>query len=297
MFEMSDSVKVKKLQEQIKLLEQQREIRECLPHLSGERYKWQSEFINSSSRICLLVAANQIGKSKSQIEKCISWATDVEKWSDRFTVRKPRQFWYLYPSLGTVANTEINEKWIPDILPRGKFKEHPLYGWKLEYKKGDPYALRFNSGVGIYFKSYDQNVRNLQTSTCDAIFTDEEPPENLYDELLLRLNATRGYFNMVFTATKGQEFFRQIIEENKIPDAHIVKGDYHDYNSVTMYDCLEFPSGNPGHITKEQIDFIKRTSKSKIEVDRRVFGKFVKEKGLKFGSFNPKKHVIEPVDY
>jgi phage terminase large subunit-like protein len=94
------------------------------------------------------------------------------------------------------------------FLPRGKFKDDPVYGWKEEKKQGDIVAIHFNSGVHIFFKTYSQNAEDLQSGTCDAIFCDEELPEELY-ELIARLNATDGYIHMVFTATLGQDFWRR----------------------------------------------------------------------------------------
>jgi len=107
------------------------------------------------------------------------------------------QFWYLYPSK-PVINAEFETKW-KQFLPKGDMKNDPYYGWKEERKQGDVVAIHFNSGVHVYFKTYEQNVQNLQTGTCDAIFCDEELPIELYDELTFRISASDGYFHMVFT--------------------------------------------------------------------------------------------------
>lgn len=55
----------------------------------------------------------------------------------------------------------------------------------------------------IYFRSYEQGRENLQSLTADYVYCDEEPPQDVYAELMARLNATGGHFAMAFTPLKG----------------------------------------------------------------------------------------------
>ena len=64
----------------------------------------------------------------------------------------------------------------------------------------------------IYFRSYEQGRENLQSLTADYVYCDEEPPQDVYAELMARLAATGGHFLMAFTPLKGmtpivQEFW------------------------------------------------------------------------------------------
>ena len=228
--------------EKEKLLKQQLKLQEGLPHLYGWKwYPWARKFYESRNKMTLLCAANQISKSSTQIRKCIDWATNQHKWKTLWK-RRPYQFWYLYPTK-EVATIEFNKKCITEFLPRGEFKDDPIYGWTAEYRSRDIFALHFNCGVSVYFKAYSQDVQHLQTGSCDAIFTDEELPEELYDELNIRTAATDGYFSMVFTATLVQQIWRDAIEGRgyieKFPDALKIQ--------VSMYDCLEYEDGTKAH--------------------------------------------------
>lgn len=211
--------------QRLELLEQKIKLREGLPHLYGlKHYKWSREFFNSINKNCFLTAANQIGKSSVQIRKCIDWATDKKKWATLWPHRNPSQFWYFYPTKD-VCGIEFYEKWEREFLPKHEFRTSPEYGWKLEVKDAVPAAIHFNSGVSIYFKSYAQKLKDLQSGTVDAIFLDEELPEEYWDELNFRRTATDGYVSMVFTATLGQEMWRRTMEERGreqelFPDAH-----------------------------------------------------------------------------
>ena len=267
--------------ERLELKERELELTEGLPHLHGwPWYPWAREFFESTNRMCLLVAANQISKSSTQIRKAIDWATDQTKWKRLWRTR-PRQFWYLYPSKH-VATIEFEKKWVPEFLPRGKFKSDAVYGWDEEYDRKDIYAIHFKTGVSIYFKTYSQDAQDLQTGTCDAIFCDEELPEELHAELAMRVAATDGYFSMVFTATLGQEFWRCAMEEigtkyEKFPDAW--------KKQVSMYDCLKYEDGSSSPWTVERIRRVEATCGTQAEIQKRVHGRFIVSGGLKYPSF------------
>jgi phage terminase large subunit-like protein len=276
--------------EYLKALEAKLDLQQNLPHLYGWKwYKWARAFFESTNRYNFLVAANQISKSSTQIRKCIHWATEPEVW--KIWPTRPSQFWYFYPSY-SVITSEIDEKWIKEFLPRGKYKDDPKYGW--EYVKKPTlglYCLKFKSGVTVYFKSYEQSTTNLQTSSVHAMFVDEELPEELFSELNARISSAsiQGHFHMVFTATLGQSFWRETMEE---------KGDAERFKkafklNVSMYDCLEYDDGSKSLWTKKIINDIKASCKSEAEIQRRVYGRFVVDDDLKYQEFVRARHLIK----
>ncbi len=276
--------------ERLVLREQEVELKEGLPFLHGWKwYPWAREFYESQNKINLLCAANQISKSSTQIRKCINWATDQQMWP-RLWSQKPIQFWYLYPT-GDQAAIEFETKW-KQFLPKGRFKEDPVYGWKEEWKQKKLFAIHFNSGVHVYFKTYAQDAQALQTGTCDAIFCDEELPTDLYNELIFRVSASDGYFHMVFTATLGQEFWRLAMEPGPREEETLVGA---KKLTVSMYDCLVYEDGTLSHWTHEKIQVVKGRCKTHNEVLRRVYGHFVTDEGRKYESFDMKRHMVDSV--
>lgn len=229
--------------------------------------------------------------SSTLIRKNIHWATSPEIWPSLWR-NPPRQFWYLYPTQD-VVKAEFDTKWM-QFMPANEYKLHPQYGWELE--KGDRgrlIAIHFNSGINIYFKTYAQDASHLQSSTCDMISADEEMPAELYPELMFRLSASGGYFNMVFTATQGQEFWRLVMEpgygeDEKLPEA--AKW------TVSMYDCMKYEDGTPTHWTLDKIKSVEGRCPNEDEIQRRVWGRFVGATlgGRMYEQFNPKKHLREP---
>ncbi len=299
--------RLKLLEEKRRLQLQRAELKKSLRHLHGMSwYRWAWNFFQSKNRYNFLCAANQISKSSTQIRKAIHWATAKEIWPELWPTT-PTQFWYFYPDRG-VGHSEYKEKWVKEWLPIGPNDRFPdgqpdwmriikeggnhddsTYGWKPTFKAGQIESIQFNSGVTIYFKSYEQGVMSLQTSSVYAMFCDEELPEDMLSELQARCFSPTisGYFHMVFTATIGQEIWRATIEEKgkneKFKEAY--------KQQISMYDCLTYSDGTPSAWTVEKIEEIKRNCKDDNEVQRRVYGKFVVDTNRKYTSFQRAKNL------
>jgi len=55
----------------------------------------------------------------------------------------------------------------------------------------------------LSFKSYDQGRKKFQTKTLDFGWCDEEPPEDIYSEMMARITATNGFTFITFTPLLG----------------------------------------------------------------------------------------------
>lgn len=272
-------------QREIAALEEKLRLRQELPHLFGSPlYSWQREFFECVNREGMfLVAANQIGKSSISIRKVIHWATEKSLWPKLWS-RTPTQFAYFYPS-ASLATIEFKEKWVKEFLPKGSMKDDPVYGWKAIFdtrKKIE--AVEFNSGVTLYFKSYEQSQMNLQAHTIFAVFCDEELPSHLYDEIRARLFSVDGYYHMCFTATIGQSLWKDTMEGKGVMERFPNASKWR----ISMYDCLAYEPASehiPTPWNRLKIEKIKANCKSENEILRRVYGRFVIDEGLKYHGF------------
>lgn len=226
--------------------------------------------------------------SSTQIRKDIHWATSPELWPELWPKLPrgvvPGQFWYLYPTKD-VASIEFEEKWRL-FLPGEDYKSHPVYGWKDEWDNGKIAACHFNTGVTIYFKTYAQDVEKLQSGSAFKVSCDEEPDEEVIPELQARTNATDGYMSYVFTATKGQEYWREVVEEkSKMKEAEIYQ--------ISAYDCQVYEDGSLTQWTDEYIKRLIDRCPTEAHVQRRIFGKFAVDEGRKYESFEKKHNVVK----
>jgi phage terminase large subunit-like protein len=256
-----------------------------LPHLYlFKRYPWQVEYLASLNRLQFICAANQCGKSSIQATKAVILATETEAWPLFFRKRKPRTFWYIYPDNNKIQE-EVTEKWEREILPKGSMKFDPKFGWSYIMRKGGVGGISFNSGVNLYFKTWKQD---LQSSTIDAVFFDEEPPAKLYDEVAQRVNVSDGIMSFAFTATQGQAFFYDIIEKRG------QKGERFPHAAkwqVGLRECMYYADGTPTHITQAEIDKRRAKCGTKQEEAKRIEGRFVSDSGLKYPTFTRERNI------
>ena len=223
----------------------------------------------------------------------VEWATNQDLWPSLWKT-KPRTFWYLYPDART-ATREFEGKISKDFLPQGAYKDDPTYGWTAKYRQGHISEIRFNNGVTIEMRYYSQGAPNFQAGSLHAIFTDEEIPFEIFGELRLRLIAHDGYFRAVCTPTLGQEEWARAIEPEYIgTEKELFKESEIDVLKlqVSMYDCLKYADGTDSHITLEKIKDVEATLTER-EILVRVFGRFLKESGLKHANFDEESNVTK----
>ncbi len=206
-----------------------------------------------------------------------------EMWPELPAGLLPSQWWHLYPTQ-TVASIEFDEKWRP-LMPKYN-EDHPRYGWQVQKTRNGIESLHFNTGINIYFKFYSQSAQALQSGSVYFMGLDEECPVALLPELQMRVNASRGYLNFVFTATIGAKFWKDVVEHrNKWKDAHVWQ--------VSLTECTKYSDGSSSPWTKGRIKQTIEDCISQEEVDRRVHGKIIapNQGGRQYPTFNRMKHM------
>lgn len=277
------------------LLEKKARLAEDLPHRYGwKRYTWQRQWEDCHNRMAFCTASNQSGKSVCNLSKAIDWMGSRDKWRELWPESDFYQGWYLYPNQETL-NREFETKW-KKFLPGPRLKNDKTSPWYWKEFKGTGGRLagiQFgygDSSVPLYFLTYTQKISGQQASSVNFLSADEELPVASFSEYKFRLMATKGYFSMVFTATLGQEEWRLTMEpepheEEKFPEAFKIR--------VSMFDCLRHEDGSPGHITEEDIKHAIATCISEEEVQRRVYGRFVRSDGRLVPHYSSRLHLAD----
>lgn len=279
------------------------------PYIHGPEYQWSYDFIRNESKICMISAANQIGKSTSNIKKCITWAVnEFKNWNRLWPGMRPNLFWYFYPS-GPQIDTEFKKKWqeySPDASISARqfrsqfvgdqkleglmpgFPECFFTGYSLVYKEKDRdiKEINFNTGVSVQFKSYEQRVINLQSSTVFGVFIDEEIPLETFNEVQARRRAIQGYLNLVMTPTIGQDEFVDAFDESLTGTSKETFSKAFK-KKISLYDCQKFINGERSIWTDEAIEEEKLREPTYRKMRVRVYGDFIKEDDLMYHSYNP----------
>lgn len=114
-----------------------------------------------------------------------------------------------------VGPPSVEENWGSGMIPRDMLAAKPK---RRAGVKDAIDAVVVNSVHGgqsvIRFKSFDQGRSKWQADTVDAIWLDEEPPYDVYEEAITRTNTTNGPIYITFTPLKGMsEVVRKFFQE------------------------------------------------------------------------------------
>ena len=186
-------------------------------------YPKQKEFHNSLANCRLISGANQSGKTIAGTHETAFQATGIyPEWYDGWKGESRRDIVSGKRIFNIVVAATDSKTLRDSIMKKIVGSEADDYSDGLIAKKyqipGSAVKSRGVSGglldsiqvrradggiCTIYFRSYEQGRENLQSLTADYVYCDEEPPHDVYAELMARLNATGGHFAMAFTPLKG----------------------------------------------------------------------------------------------
>ena len=181
-----------------------------------ELYPKHQEFFaaGASHRERLMLAANRIGKSEAgAYETALHLIGQYPDWWKGRRFDSAVRFWAAGDSGRTVRDI-VQEKLLgpPGALGTGLIPAHLIDHWAV--KPGIASAVdtvrvrHISGGISVLeFMSYDQRREAFQGTAQHGIWLDEEPPEDIYTECLLRTTKTGnfpgGMVMMTFTPIQG----------------------------------------------------------------------------------------------
>lgn len=207
-----------------------REIAEALQALDDKRryraidffnaYPKQQEFFDSGSRYSerLLSAGNQQGKTYAGAAEMAYHLTGEypDDWlGRRFT--HPITAWICGESTLLVRDVQqqklcgepgLEEAFGTGTIPRDAFKGKPSLARGITDAFDTIHVIHKTDGVVdgtsvAKFKSYEQGRAKFQGRPVDLVWGDEEPPMEIYTEMLARIAATDGSIFITFTPVNG----------------------------------------------------------------------------------------------
>lgn len=162
-------------------------------------------------------------------------------------------------------------RWLPpSALQNGSWED----SFSKEFR-----TLTLENGSTLEFMSYDQDLDKFAGTSRHAIWFDEEPPQEIYNECLMRLIDVSGDLWVTMTPVEGMTWVYDDLYIAAMTDENI---------HVTEVDIEENPHINPGEID------ILMSGLSSDEVQARRHGKFVQIGGLIYKMLS-EKHFIENI--
>lgn len=240
----------------------------------------QMEFHKCLKRNRWVFGGNRTGKTECGAVEAIWWARGIHP----YRANRPNVTGWVvsvsYEVQREVAQAKIltylSPDWIADIVMTAGRKDSPENGII------DTLVIKnvFGGFSKICFKSADQGREKFQGASLDFVWFDEEPPQDIYEECLMRVLDKRGDIWGTMTPLKGLSWVYDeiFINAHQSPEIWYIQMEWRD---------------NPYLNADEVEQLIASTSDDLQEVRR--FGRFVANGGQVFPEFEPTVHVIEPV--
>ena len=190
-------------------------------------YPRQAEFFNAGSvkRERLLMAGNQVGKSEAGAYETACHLTGIyPDWWKGKRFHRPIKAWALGETSIVVRDVQqkklcgepgVDAAFGTGMIPKDLFADRPSLARGITDAFDTIQVTHASGGVSVLkFKSYEQGRAKLQGETVDVVWPDEEPPEDVYGEVLARLTG-QGICYITFTPLKGRSaVVRRFMDES-----------------------------------------------------------------------------------
>lgn len=221
---MSDELLIKealKLAESYAKLKTESKLSDYIP------YPKQAEFLNAKNRTKVLFGGNRTGKSHTVSYEIACHLTGIyPDWWQGIRFTKPVVVWATGEDSKVVRNT-IQRKLLGEFrklgtgwIPRNCIIDDSIIGLN-----GTPLAVDFlnakhiPSGGESYlqFKAYKQDIESFMGDSINIGWMDEEPPEDINDEIAMRVLDRDGYLFYSFTPLQGiTKLYSKLIEDESV---------------------------------------------------------------------------------
>ncbi|RQS39846.1 DNA packaging protein [Burkholderia sp. Bp8990] len=213
-------------------------------------YQKQRDFHNASAqyRERLFMAGNQLGKTwSSAYEIAYHLTGKYPDWWQGKRWNRAVTGWALGESMESTRDTLQRlvlgrpGEWGTGTIPADCIIGDPKRAQGVADCVDMVMVRHAGGGVSrLYFKSYEKGRTKLQGETIDFAALDEEPPLDIYTEVLTRTNATKGIVWITFTPLLGMSLVVQRFLMETNDDRNVTR--------MTIRDV--------GHYTKEEIERI-----------------------------------------
>lgn len=234
--------------------------------------KPQLEFHTSNKKGRLFIGGNRSGKTVSGATEMVMFLIGQHRWLE--TPEPPVQCRCVSVDF-TNGVEQIVKPEIARWLPPSALKHG---SWEASYSK-EYHTLTLDNESTLEFMSYDQHVEKFAGTSRHAIWFDEEAPEDIFDECMMRLIDTGGKWWMTMTPVEGMTWTFDDIYEPAVDGNHpdmdviIVDSEMNPYVSSIEREILY------AFLTADE----KKARKS---------GLFIPRGGVIYPMFNPEIHVV-----
>jgi phage terminase large subunit-like protein len=223
-------------------------------------YEKQQEFHNASAqyRERLFMAGNQLGKTwSSAYEIAMHLTGQYPDWWQGKRWSRATTGWALGESMESTRDTLQRlvlgrpGEWGTGTLPSECIIGEPKRAQGIADSVDMVLVRHVSGGISrLYFKSYEKGRSKLQGETIDFAALDEEPPLEIYTEVLTRTNATKGIVWITFTPLLGMSLVVKRFLSEKNDDRTITRMTIEDVDHYSPEERARIIASYPAHERK-----------------------------------------------
>ena len=154
--------------------------------------------------------------------------------------------------LGLASWDGERNEWVPCAIPR----EHIISIKTTGHDSEAVATAKIRHATGgvslIQFYTYAQGRKSLQAESANVVWSDEEPEEEIYTELIARTAASRGIYILTFTPLLGRSLVVNAFLDD--PDRFHVRMAATDVPHMSEQDIAELKRLYPRHEHKARIE-------------------------------------------
>lgn len=226
----------------------------------------QEPFHRSKAKGKLFLGGNRAGKTVAECAEAVMRLTGKHKYRD--DLKRP-------PIMGRSVSVDV-EKGIKEIvlpmIARWTPPSELINGsWEDSYSKGER-KLTLANGSTLEFMTYEQEVEKFAGTSRDFVMFDEEPPEDIFNENLLRLVDVGGDWWMAMTPLIDMSWTYDRLFQRGL-DAEKTKLILPDGTEIKTLEVFQASSLDNQYISEAELS-IATDGMSEEESDARKSGKY-----------------------
>lgn len=241
-----------------------------------EPYEKQQQFfdLGAAHRERLLMAGNQQGKSEAgAFETACHLTGNYPDWwlGRRFDL--PVRAWAAGESSTVVRDVQqrklcgspgVEAEFGTGLIPKPLLIDKSLARGVTD--AFDTIQVRHKSGgiSTLSFKSYEQGRTKFQGEPIHLFWGDEEPPMDIYTEMIARITATRGIGYITFTPLKGMSDVVIRYLNEKSEDRAVVTMTIKDAKHIPEEERARIIAGYPAHEREARVNGVPMLGSGKI---------------------------------
>lgn len=227
-------------------------------------YPKQQNFfdLGISKRERLLMAGNQLGKTYAGAAEMTYHLTgEYPDWWLGRRWDRPVRAWAAGESSLLVRDVQqkllcgepgVNDAHGTGMIPKSRFVDKPSLARGVTDAYDTIQVQHRTNGVPdgvsvLRFKSYEQGRTKFQGETIDFAWGDEEPPMDVYSEMLTRITATKGMVYITFTPLKGMSEVVSRYLNDASEDRGVVQMTIEDAEHIPVEERAKIIAGYPPH--------------------------------------------------